>query len=355
MPNDYYQILGIDKNASQEEIKKAYRKLAHQHHPDKGGDAKKFQKVNEAYQVLSNKEKREQYDKFGRTFEGAEGFDFGNFWHQAGVNFDFDDIGDIFEEFFGSRMRRQQAEDVRKGDDIEVGLEMELKDVLKPFVHKLNISRYESCSRCNGTGAEPGTKVKECQTCRGTGRVQQMQRSFFGAITRYTICPDCQGEGTVPEKPCNVCKGEGRVETREEIEIRIPAGVDTGQVIRFRGKGDAGRKNGQPGDLYVKILVKPHPLFQRKGDDLYLEQKITFSQAVLGGEIELPSLEDKGLIFKVPKQTDSGKVFKISNKGVPHFTGLGRGDLYIMVSIETPKTLTREQKDLIKRLKKQGM
>jgi len=367
---DYYKTLGVEKTATQDEIKKAYRKLAHKYHPDKGGDTKEFNKVNEAYQVLSSKEKREQYDKFGRVFEGAEqgqgqgfgGFDFGNFWQQAGAgagpnaNFNPEDLGDIFEQFFGSRMRREENEDIKRGDDIQLDIELNLEDVLSASTHKVVILKYTACARCSGIGAEPGTKVKECQTCRGTGRVQQIQRSIFGTITRYAVCPDCGGEGHIPEKPCNVCKGEGRLKNKEEIEIQIPAGVDSGQVLKFPGKGDAGRKGGRAGDLYVRVMVKPHSIFERKGDDLYIEKEINFSQAVLGDEVEIPSLEkNKKIMLKIPKNTDSGRVFKLTGKGVPHFNGYSKGNLYVLTRTKTPKTLTRTQKDLIKKLRHEGL
>ncbi len=365
---DYYKTLGVEKNASQEEIKKAYRALLRKFHPDRGGDEKKMKEINIAYQVLGDKEKRAQYDKFGRTFEGAAGgqgfggFDFGNFWQQAGAGagagagFDFENLGDIFEEFFGSRMRRGEREDIKRGDDIELEVALDLGQILEDSTEEVVISKYIQCSRCSGVGAEPGTKVKECKTCRGTGKVQQMQRTFFGTITRHTVCPDCGGQGNVPEKPCNVCKGEGRIKSKEKIKIQIPAGVDSGQVIRFQGGGDAGRRGGRAGDLYVKINVKPHSLFERKGDDLYTEKEINFSQATLGDEIEIPSLEkNKKIMLKIPKNTDSGKVFKITGKGIPHFNGFGKGNLYVFVHIRTPKTLTRKQKELIKKLRQEGL
>ncbi|MBU3918446.1 molecular chaperone DnaJ [Patescibacteria group bacterium] len=368
--SDYYNILGVEKTATPDEIKKAYRKMAHKYHPDKGGDTKEFHKVNEAYQVLSSKEKREQYDKFGRVFEGAEqqqgqgfeGFDFGNFWQQAGAgaqagpDFDPSDLGDIFEQFFGSKMRRNENEDIKRGDDIQIDVELNLEDVLTPVTHKIAIMKYTSCSRCSGVGAEPGTKVKECQTCRGTGRVQQIQRSVFGTITRYAVCPDCGGEGNTPEKPCNVCHGEGRLKNKEEIQIEIPAGVDSGQVLKFQSRGDAGRKGGSAGDLYVRLMVKPHRIFERKGDDLYTEAEINFSKAVLGGEVEIPSLEkNKKIILKIPKNTDSGKIFKMTGKGVPHFNGYNKGNLYVLTRTKTPKILTRTQKDLINKLRHEGL
>lgn len=365
---DYYTILGVARSASQEEIKKAYRKLAHQHHPDKqGGDEAKFKKVNEAYQVLSNKEKRAQYDQFGRTFDGmggfgqggfgqgAGGFDFNSF-SQGGFDFGDIDLDDIFGGFGGFPFGQgQKKKPVNRGRDIEVEVRLNLKDILQEVEKKLNLSKMVECSRCDGTGAEPGSKVKECFSCRGTGWVQQMRR--FGPITfsQDVRCPECKGEGKTPEKPCNVCKGEGRLQGQEEVAITIPAGVDTGQTLRVSGAGEAGKRGGQPGDLYAKIFVKDHPLFLRKGDDLYTLVPITFSQAALGDEVDIETLEGKKVSLKVLQGTESGKVVRLSGKGIPHFSGWGGGDLYVEFIVRTPKKLNRRQKELLKQLRQQGL
>ncbi len=365
---DYYQILGVPRNASQEEIKKAYYKLAHKYHPDKGGDEKKFKEINEAYQVLSDKEKRAQYDRFGRVFEGGQhpggeggsqpGFDFQWSWSSPeGTDFGFGDIGDIgemMEEIFGFGGPRRKR-DIKRGKDIEITLEVSLEEVIKGTERVIGLEKMVVCPRCQGTGAEPGSKIKECFSCRGTGQVQQIKRTIFGSFTRWTVCPECKGEGYIPEKPCNVCKGEGRIKEEVEMRIRIPRGVDTGQIIKLRGKGEAGRKGGRPGDLYVKILVKRHPLFERRGDDLYISFPISFSQAALGDQIEIPTLEGKRIFLKVPAGTDSGKVFRISGKGVPHFSGYGRGNLYVELIVKTPKHLTRKQRELLEQLRKEGI
>ncbi|MGB2761981.1 MAG: molecular chaperone DnaJ [Minisyncoccales bacterium] len=361
---DYYQILGISRDANQEEIKKAYRKLAHKHHPDKGGSEAKFKEINQAYQILSNKDKRAQYDRFGRTFDNASqgfdpDFDFASgFGSGAGAGFEFGDfgnIGEIFEEFFGAGSASRRRRDIKMGKDIEIDIEIPLEAVLKNQEKKITLYKMVVCSRCNGIGAEPGTSVKECFTCRGTGQVQQIKRTIFGSVTRYVICPECGGEGTKPEKPCNVCKGEGRIKKEEEIILYIPAGVDTNQVIKIEGKGDAGKKGGEAGDLYVRILVKKHPLFIRRGDDLYISVPITFSQAVLGDEVEVPALDDKKILLKVLSGTESGKVLRISGKGITRFSGFGRGNMYVELEIETPKRLTRTQKELLKKLKEEGI
>ncbi|MDI6602768.1 MAG: molecular chaperone DnaJ [Patescibacteria group bacterium] len=366
MAKDYYQILGVKRDASPEEIKKAYYKLAHKYHPDKeGGDEKKFKEINEAYQVLSDKEKRAQYDRFGRVFEGGPGaaepgFDFQWAWGRPGMDFesifggDFGDLGEMMEEMFNFGTLRRRK-DLKKGKNIEIDIEIPLAECLKGREKVVTLYKYIICSRCQGTGAEPGTKISECFSCRGTGEVQQIKKTFFGSFTQYTICPECGGEGAHPEKPCNVCRAEGRVKGQEDIKIWIPAGVDTNQVIKIEGKGEAGKRGGKPGDLYVRIFVKKHPIFQRKGDDLYISVPISFSQAALGDEIEIPTLEGAKLLLKVPAGTESGKILRISGKGIPHFSGYGRGNLYVELIVKTPKRLTKRQKELLEKLKEEGV
>jgi molecular chaperone DnaJ len=358
---DYYQILGIPREASHEDIKKAYYKLAHKYHPDRdGGDEQKFKEINEAYQTLSNKEKRAQYDKFGRVFEegaGFEpGFDFSSAFGRQGMDFEFDfgDLGDIMEDFFGFGAGPKKR-DFKRGKDIEVEMEMSLEDVLRAGERKIILEKYVSCSRCQGVGAEPGTKVKECFSCRGTGWVQQIKRTPFGSFARSAACPECGGEGLKPEKLCNVCKGEGRIKSKEEINVFVPAGVDTNQVIKVEGKGEAGRRAGKAGNLYVRIFVKPHQVFKRKGDDLHLSVPISLTQAVLGGEVEIPTLQGSKILLNVPSGTESGKVLKISGKGVPRFSGLGSGNMYVELTIKVPKKLTKKQKELLERLEEEGL
>ncbi|MFA5948278.1 MAG: molecular chaperone DnaJ [Candidatus Gracilibacteria bacterium] len=367
---DYYEILGVTKSASQDEIKKAFHKLAHKYHPDKGGDEKKFKEINEAYQVLSDTQKRAQYDQYGRVFDGGDGFSgqggpasgwnwaWGNRPQSEDAEFDFGDVGDIFEEFFGggfSGGRRATKKDARRGKDIQVDIELTLEKTLKEFVEKINLAKQITCHRCEGSGAEPGTKVKECFSCRGIGQVQQVKKTIFGSYTTLATCPECKGEGTIPEKPCNVCRGEGRTKGQETIEINIPAGIDTNQVIKVEGKGEAGKKSAKAGNLFVRIFVKKHPVFERRGDDLFTQVEINFSQAALGDKIEFKSLEATSIILEVPSGTESGKVLRISGKGIPHFNGYGRGNLYIELKVKTPKKLTREQKKLLEQLKKEGL
>lgn len=365
MAKDYYQILGISKTASPDDIKKAYYKLAHKYHPDKGGDEKKFKEISEAYQILSNKEKRSQYDQFGQVFEGGAagaepGFDFQWAWGKPGMDFesafggDFGNLGEIMEEMFGFGAPRRRK-NFKRGRDIEIDLEISLEDTLKGREKAVSLYKYIVCSRCHGQGAEPGTKISECFSCRGTGEVQQIKKTFFGAFTRYAVCPECGGEGHRPEKSCNVCRGEGRIKGEEGIKIFIPVGVDTNQVIKIEGKGEAGKRGGKPGDLYLRIFVKKHPIFARKGDDLYLSVPISFSQAALGDEIEAPILEGQKIFLTVPCGTESGKILRISGKGIPHFSSHRRGNLYVQLIIKTPRKISKKQKELLEELKEEGL
>ena len=365
MTKDYYKILGIAKGASEEDVKKAYRKLAHKFHPDKGGDAGRFKEISEAYQILSNRDKRAQYDKFGRVFEGGpsagsgqEGF--GGFqWggqrpgqdgFDEGIGFDFPDLGDIFEDFFGGG---PAPADLRKGKDIEVELRLPLEAALQKREERISLSQFVLCSRCQGVGAEPNTKVSECFSCRGTGQVQQIRKTVFGSFTRLGVCPECAGEGLKPEKPCNVCKGEGRVRGHEDLLLIIPAGVDTNQILKFEGKGDVGKRRGKSGDLYARVVIKSHDKFERRGDDFFAKASISYSQAVLGDEIEVPTLEGTSMLLQVPAGTESGKVLRIQGKGLPHFQGLGRGNLNYQLDIQVPKKVSKQQQELLEKLKKE--
>lgn len=361
---DYYQILGVEKSASQEDIKKAYRKLAHKYHPDKGGDENKFKEVSEAYQVLSDKDKRAQYDQFGHVFEGGQqpgwdfgfgpGFDFESMKGKFGQGFDPGDLGDIFGEIFGFGGGRRK-QDFKRGKDIEIEMELNLEEILKTQEKEISLYRAVKCSRCDGQGAEPGTKINECFSCRGTGSVQQIKKTIFGSVTRMTVCPECGGEGQKPDKPCNVCKGEGRIEKEEKIKIFVPAGVDSNQLIKIEGRGEAGRKGGKAGDLYIRIFVKKHPIFQRKGDDLFVSMPVSFSQAALGAEIEVPTLAGKKIELKVPAGTESGKVLRISGKGIPHFSTYGTGSMFVRLTVSTPKKLSKKQKEILEKLKEEGL
>jgi len=366
---DYYEILGVKKTASPEEIRKAFYKLAHQYHPDKGGNEAKFKEINEAYQVLSNKEKRNQYDQFGRVFsaQGGEdntGWDFNWPWgdepggFEANQESDFGfgglgDLGEMFGEIFG--FGGQARKSAKKGRDIEIGLEISLEQALKDSEKEIELEKFNLCQRCEGSGGEPGTPVKECFSCRGTGQVQQIKRTFLGSFTSFVVCPECKGEGKKPEKPCNVCKGEGRIRGVETIKIFIPAGVDQNQVIKIESKGDFGRKGARPGDLYVRIVLKNHPLFERKGDDLFTTLNLSFSQLALGGETEIQDLAGHKIILTISAGSEPGKMLRLSGKGMPHFQGHGQGNLYVQLGIKIPKKLTKEQKELLERLKQKGI
>jgi len=356
MDKDYYNVLGVAKDASSTDIKKAYYKLAHKYHPDKGGDEKKFKEVNEAYQVLSNKSKKQQYDQFGQNFERAGGFQqgFGGFEGFNSADFGSINVEDIFGDIFGFGQRGRKK-NANQGRDIEVNIEISLKDALKGIKKNISIPKLMSCSRCQGTGAEPGTKLKECVTCRGEGQVQQIKKTIFGSFTTYIVCPECHGEGRIPEKPCNVCKGEGRIKGKEDIEVLIPAGIDSNQMIKIKGKGEAGRRSGKHGDLYIRVFVLPDSRFTRRGDNLYLNVPISFSMACMGGTTEITDLEGKKISLKVPQATESGKVFRISGKGIPHFSSFSKGDLYVKLKIEIPKKLSKEQKELLNKLKEKEL
>lgn len=368
MQKDYYKILGVSKTSTPDEIKKAYRKLAHEFHPDKkGGDEEKFKEVNEAYQVLSDTDKRAQYDRFGTAFGGggmpggAGGFNGNVNWEDVmGGMGGFGGIEDIFEGVFGKGFSGGfggggSPQDIKRGHDLEVDVEIPLESVLSDQERDINITKHVKCDRCEGKGNEPGTKIKECFTCRGSGHVQQIRKTIFGTFTQTTICPECNGEGTNPETPCNVCHGEGRIKKQEKIRVHIPEGVDNNQVIKVKGKGDSGRRGGDYGDLYVRIFIKPHQVFERRGDNVYIRQSIPFSQAVLGGTIDIPTLEGKKISMKIPNGTDSGSILKVSGKGIPHFKGFGKGDMFVQLDIEVPDKLSKQQKELLEKLAKEGL
>jgi len=351
MAKDYYKILGVTKGASQEDIKRAFHKLAHKHHPHKGGDENKFKEINEAYQVLSNKEKRAQYDTFGNSED--MNWNWGNSPGGPNVDFDMGDLSEIFGDIFGFG-RKTRKTNLKKGRDIKIDIEISLEQTLKSITKEINLYKQVVCSRCQGAGAEQGTSLNECFSCGGTGEVQQIKRTFLGSITHRTVCPECNGEGQKPEKPCNVCKGEGRVKGKEDIKVFIPAGIDSSQVIKIAEKGESGKRGGEPGNLYVRIFVKKHPVFHRQGDDLFASQPISFSQAVLGDKIDISILEGR-ILLKVPSGSESGKVLRVSGKGIPRFSGFGRGNLYVELIVKTPKHLTKEQKMLLKKLQEEGL
>ncbi|MEW5908074.1 MAG: molecular chaperone DnaJ [Patescibacteria group bacterium] len=358
---DYYEILGIPKNASKEEIKKAYYKLAHKHHPDKTkGDDKKFKEINEAYQVLGDDKKRAEYDAYGRVFgEGGAGFDFGGFAGKAPgwdfSSFDFGeptsgwDLNDIFENFFSSSAHRKRQ---KRGRDISIDLEIPFEDSIFGTERRVIISKISLCDECKGTGAELGTKFYECSFCKGTGRVHETRKSFFGVFSTVKECDKCFGKGTVPSKKCSHCKGNGVMPKKEEIVIKIPVGVYDGEMVKITAMGEA-ITGGIPGDLYVKIHVKPHPVFKREKNNLVMDLNIKISDAILGSQKEIKTLD--GIIkIKIPQGIDSGEILRIKGKGVPQPNG-SRGDLMIKILVRTPKKVSSSVKKLVEDLQKEGI
>ena len=369
MAEDYYDILGVSRDASQDEIKKAYRKLAHKHHPDKGGDEERFKKINEAYNVLSDEKKRSQYDRFGKAgaSAGASGFDFGGQNYQGqGFSFDFgsgggfDDMGDVFEQIFSnfggqSRTRTRTRKKTNKDNDIKIDLEVNLKEILNQTKKEVNLTRMVDCLECNGTGAESPEDVKTCPECDGTGRIQKERRTIFGAFAQERPCSKCNGQGKVIENSCSKCDGEGRVQKEETIELTIPAGVEDRQLLKLSGKGEAAYREGTPGNLYVRIHVKNNTNFKRDGKSLRITKKIPYSLAALGGEIDIKTIDEKNISLKIPSGIESGKVLKVKGKGVPHLSGRSRGDLFVKVKVDIPDNLNKKQKEILKEMKKAGL
>jgi len=371
MAENYYDILGVPKGASDDEIKKAYRKAAHKHHPDKaGGNEAEFKKINEAYQVLSDKSKRAQYDQFGQTFnagqggfsgggQGFSGFDFSGFdFGQAGGrsgNFDGVDFEDIFSNIFGGggSSRSARGRQSGRGQDIQVDLEITFAEMVSGVRKRVRLYKNAKCDHCEGTGGEPGASIKTCPTCKGAGQVQKITRSFLGSFSQVSVCPDCEGRGKLYDKKCSVCKGEGRLKKENEIEIDVPAGIESGQTISIRGAGEAGVHGAAAGDLYVLVRVATHKKFTRSGLDILSTEEISFSLAALGGEIGIETIEGK-LILKIPSGTQSGETFRIKSKGVPELNGRGRGNHLVKITVRTPRHLSREQKRLIEELKNLG-
>lgn len=353
---DYYEILGVGKTASADEIKKAFRKLAIEHHPDRGGDETKFKEINEAYEVLKDDKKRQRYDQFGHAGVGGatgggnpfEGF--GGFGQGQNVNFDFGDLGlgDIFSSFFGGggHGRQRQA----RGRDVEMGVEITFEQAVFGTEVNLNLNLDDTCPHCKGTTVEPGHELKTCDQCKGSGQVIQVMKTIFGNIQQAAVCPRCGGKGKVPEKECTVCKGSGTQRKAQEIGLKIPAGIDDGATIRLREHGEA-IANGPKGDLYVNIRVRPHKKFTREGDLILSEETIQMVDAALGTEIEVETV-DGPVRMKIPAGTQSGTDFKLSGHGVPHLKRDTRGAHIVTVKVETPTKLSKRQKELLEEMRK---
>ncbi len=341
---DYYEILGVARTATQEEIKKAYRKMALKYHPDRNPDDKeaedKFKEASEAYEVLSDPEKRQIYDQFGH--EGLRGTGFTGF---RGFEDVFASFGDIFGEFFGFGGRTQTGP--ARGDDLRYDLRITFEEAAFGKEVELEIPRTTPCETCGGTGAKPGTHPITCPTCGGRGQITRSQ-GFFSV---RTTCPTCQGTGQIIPEPCPTCQGTGRVRKKRKVSLKIPPGVDTGSRLRLRGEGEAGERGGPPGDLYVVIHVEEHDFFEREGDDIYCTVPISFTTAALGGKVEVPTLDGSEFI-QIKKGTQSGEIFRLKGKGMPRLRGYGRGDEIIQVVVQVPKKLTKRQEELLREFAK---
>lgn len=350
MSKDYYKILGVDKSASQDDVKRAFRKLAHEHHPDKGGNADKFKEVNEAYQVLGDAEKRKRYDQFGSA-EGPQGFGgFGGFGGAQGFpgGFDpsmFEEFGDIFGSMFGgggSRGRR-----ARHGEDLAVSLTLSFKEAVFGITKEIPLAKTAHCERCGGVGAEPGSAMKTCATCKGKGTTVQVHQTILGAMQMRTACTDCDGRGEKPEKTCTACQGAGTAHARKTITVDIPPGVDDGVQLRVRGEGEA-VQGGDAGDLYVQLRVTSDPRFRREGTAIYSEKIIGFTQAALGDKVMVDVVDGK-VELTIPQGTQSGDQLRLKGKGVPAARG-GRGDHIVMIKVQTPTKLGKKEAELLKEL-----
>ncbi len=351
---DYYEVLGVSKNASEDEIKRAYKKLARKYHPDMNpGDKEaeeKFKEVNEANEVLSNPEKKAKYDQFG--FAGVDpNYGAGQGGYGGTGGFDFGDLGDIFGSFFGGGFGgggRRNPNAPQRGESIRASLSVEFTEAAFGCEKSITIDRSEQCPTCKGKGCAPGTTPEVCTECHGTGTVTQAQRTPFGMMQSQTVCPKCRGKGQIIHQPCPDCRGAGVVRKRRTIQVNIPAGIDNGQTISLRGQGHSGKNGGPAGDLLITVMVRPHEIFRRDGTAVFCEAPITFTQAVLGGTLEIPTIDGK-VKYDIPEGTQTGTVFRLRGKGIPVLNGRGRGDQYVTVNIETPRNLNREQKDALKK------
>ncbi len=357
---DYYEVLGVEKTATDEELKKAYRKLAKKYHPDANPDNKeeaeaKFKELNEAYEVLSDKQKRSMYDQFGHSgpngyandFSGFSGFDgFSGGFNGAGVDFD---LNDIFSSFFGGGGRRTNRNGPVRGRDLKVHVEITFEEAAFGVSKEIVINRDEQCDTCKGTGSKPGTSAETCKVCGGRGTIATMQNTIFGSFQSSRTCDNCGGTGKVISSPCTECKGRGTVKKQRRIKVSIPAGIDNGQVISLNGEGEPGLRGGGPGNLYITVSVKKHAIFTRKGDSIFCDVHVTFPQAALGAIIDVPTLSGVEK-FDLAEGTQTGSIFTLKGKGIKNVNGRGIGDLYFTVIVDTPKRLNTEQRELIKKL-----
>jgi molecular chaperone DnaJ len=355
---DYYEVLGVQKNASKDEIKDAYRKLAMQFHPDRNKSPEaeeKFKEISEAYAVLSDDEKRQQYDTLGHAgfdqrytsediFRGA---DFDSIFRDLGFGF-----GDIFRQFFGGGFGGGFGEGINRGQDLVYDLEITLEEAAKGTEKEIEVPRTEKCDVCGGSGASPGTSPRTCPRCNGAGKIRQMRRSSFATFVQVTPCPTCRGKGTIIDSPCRNCRGTGLVKKRRKISVKIPIGIDEGYQLRLRGEGEVAPNGGEPGDLYVMVHIVPNELFMREGDDLWHVLMIGYPQAALGAEVTVPTLEGPTIV-KIHPGTQPGEVIRLRGKGMPRFRSYGKGDLLVRVAISVPEKLTPQQRELLEQLAKE--
>ncbi|PLX27454.1 molecular chaperone DnaJ [Candidatus Parcubacteria bacterium] len=359
MGKDYYNILGVSKSASQDEIKKAFRKKAHEYHPDKAsGDEAKFKEVNEAYQVIGDSKKRSQYDQYGSSFEDMQrngGFGgFGGFsGGQGGVHVDMDDLGDLFGGLgdmfgFGGGSTRTSTRS-RKANDVRVAIEIDFLEAVKGVEKELKFKKKIKCEHCNGNMAEPGSKISNCNKCNGTGRVTKIQRTILGNMQMQATCDDCNGEGKTYEQKCSKCHGDGVVEDLFKLKVKIPAGIDDGETIRIREKGEAGVGGAKDGDLFLLIRVRPDKRWVRQDYDILTDYSLKFSQAALGDKVKIETVDGE-VSLKIPAGTQAGTRFKLRGKGINNLHGGPKGDHYVKVKVEVPKSLNRKQKKILEDL-----
>jgi molecular chaperone DnaJ len=362
MSKDYYKTLGVEKSATQEEIKKAFRKKAHKFHPDKKtGDEAKFKEINEAYQVLGDEAKRQKFDQFGSNFDQQGGFGGGAGWEDfmsaarggggGGVHFDFGgvDLGDMFGDMFGFGGGRSQSRGKARGRDIQVDIELDFKEAVFGIEKEIKVTKNNECDVCSGKGAEPGSTMKTCSECEGQGQVRRIKQTMLGAMQSVETCNICHGTGNVPEKMCKHCGGDGTVRSESKIMVKIPAGIDNGQSIRLSGKGEYPGTGGVAGDLYIVVHVKESKKFERKGSDVWLDLNVSYPQAVLGEDIEIETLDGKKK-FVVPAGTKSHQEFRLRGLGIPRLQRSGKGDMFVRVIIDIPKKVSRKAKKLLKEL-----
>ena len=367
---DYYEVLGVNKNATDDELKKAYRKLAKKYHPDANPDnkaeaEKKFKEVNEAYETLSDPQKRKMYDQFGpdgpQGFGGGAGGPFGGqggYYSYNGSGFDgfgdFGDLGDIFSSIFGGgfggRNSSAKKRGPRKGADLNVRMEITFEQSFLGVEKEIVITRDEECHSCHGSGAKPGTSPIKCPTCNGTGQITQVQNTILGQMQTSRTCTSCHGTGEIINDPCETCHGKGKIRKQPKIRVKIPAGIDDNQTVVLRGEGEAGEKGGEKGDLYITVKIKRHSIYTRKGNNVLCEIPITITQATLGAELEIPMVDGTKEKYKIPDGTQTGTKFTIRNKGFKYINSSGSGDFIFTVIVQTPKRLTKEQRELLVQL-----